>query len=182
MDVYALIKFLHILAAIVWLGGGFCLLVLAIIADQTRDDESLLKVMRWVVMLGNRMFVPAALATLLFGGILVWMAWSITDFWIVLALSGFAASFLLGTLAMKPRADRLTAAADREGASPTVIAQSRALLSIAKFDYVILFMIVAVMVLKPEPGDYGTLASLAIVLVLGGVAFLAPERRAIPAA
>lgn len=177
MDWYALVKFLHVLAAIVWLGGGFCLLVMAVLAERARDDAELLHVMQKVVFLANRMFVPAALATLILGLALTWMAWSITDFWLLLTLACFAASFLLGTVVIKPRADRLTADAARDGASPSVADQCRRLLGIAKFDFIILFMIVAIMVLKPAPDDRALLAAFAAILVAAGLAFLMPLRR-----
>ncbi|MFN3936262.1 MAG: DUF2269 family protein [Gemmobacter sp.] len=176
MDIYALVKFLHIASAMIWIGGGFCLMVIALVADRRADDEGLLRVMQTVVMLGNTLFVPAALLTLLFGSVMVWMAWSVTDFWVMLALGGFATSFLLGSAVMKPHADRLTEAAAREGASPAVIARCRRIVQIAKFDYVILFMITAIMLLKPRPEDYLLLSIFAVVLAGAALLFLLPRR------
>lgn len=180
MDWYTLVKFLHVAAAMIWLGGGFCLMVLAVVASQARDDDSLLRVMQNVVMLGNTLFVPAALATFALGATMVWMAWSFTDFWVLLALGGFALSFVLGIAVMKPHADRLTEAASREGASPAVIEKCRRIIQVAKFDHVLLFMILTVMVLKPAPQDYFVLSSFAVILIVSGLLFLKPGRKAVP--
>lgn len=180
MDLYLAIKLLHVLAAMIWLGGGFCLLIVGIMADRTNDGEELLRLMQTVACLGNRVFVPAALVTLACGIILVWMAWSFADFWVMLALGGFAMSFALGTGVIKPRSDRLSDMASREGASPAVVAQCREIIRHAKLDHVIMFLIVVVMVLKPGPQDHVVLAGMGIFL-LGSAALLARPRRRLPA-
>lgn len=180
MEIYLIVKLLHVLAAMVWLGGGFCLLTIGIIADRTRNAEELLRLMQTIAYLGNRMFVPAALVTLLCGVAMVWVAWSFSEFWIMLALGGFALSFALGTGIIKPRSDRLLAMAAREGASPAVVEQCREVIRHGKLDYVILFLIVVVMVLKPGLQDHALLAAMGVLLA-GSAAFLLGPRSRMPA-
>lgn len=172
MEWHQIVKFLHVASAIIWLGGGFCLVVLAVIAERARDDKELLYAALKVVLLGTRLFIPAALATLLFGVVLTWMAWSFTDFWVLLGLGGFAASFAIGMVLMKPRSDRLSADSAAEGASASVVDQCRRLIGIAKFDLTMMFVIVAVMVLRPTAGDYLVLATMAVILAASAAAFL----------
>lgn len=179
MDLYLAIRLLHVLAAMVWLGGGFCLLIIGVIADRAGKGEELLRLVQTIAYLGNRMFLPAALVTLLAGTAMVWMSWRFTDFWIVIALGGFASSFALGIGVIKPRSDQLAARAAREGASPAVVEQCRELVRRGKLDYVIMFLVVVVMVLKPGPQDHAVLSAMGLFL-LGSAALLLRPRRRLP--
>src|ERR1044071_201266 len=106
MDWYSLFKFLHVSAAILWLGGGFALVALGIAADRARDNEAIGRIVDQVIFLTPRLMIPAAVAAFFFGAITAWLAWSLSYLWIWIGLIGFASTFLMGLLVLKPRADR----------------------------------------------------------------------------
>jgi uncharacterized membrane protein len=172
MEFYPLIKFLHVLFVITWLGGGFVLVLLGLKAQRANSGAELIDVIMHVVYLSNRVFVPAAVLALIFGVTGVIINWSFGDLWVQIGLAGFVLTFLNGAVVMRPRADRVKATIDREGPSPSAIDQSRQILRIAQFDYVMLYIVVADMVIKPSSENYITLIIMAIVLVAGAIFFL----------
>ena len=177
MDWYALVKFIHIAFAIVWLGGGFGLVVLGIRASLAADGAALLTVVKDVVFLANRLFIPSSLVVVACGVAMTILGQSFSILWIDIGLVGFAATFATGLFLLKPIAVRITKGV-AAGAPPAVTAaQCARLLQIAKFDYVMLFVVVADMTLKPSPGDVGLLSVMALVIIAGAVLFLAPRGR-----
>ena len=67
MDLYTLLKLLHVVAAIVWVGGGLSIMVAATLAHLRHDDEGMLRVFSTVPELGRLWFMPASMLTLLSG-------------------------------------------------------------------------------------------------------------------
>lgn len=178
MDWYSLVKFLHVVAAVLWLGGGFALMLLAVRADMAGDTAGTLQAMGAVGQLGNRLFMPASLMTLLFGLIMCifWVGFS--DLWIMIGLAGYATTFLVGTLIFKPTADRMGGMIAKEGVTPAVLDVGRRILRVARFDYSVMLIIVADMVLKPTASDTGILVAMLLVLALGSFAAFVPSREA----
>jgi uncharacterized membrane protein len=170
MDYYFFLKFLHVFLIIIWLGGGFGLVILAIRADRARADAELAHIVQQVIFM-TKVFIPAALAAFVPGIVMVFLTWSFSDLWVIIGLTGFALTFATGMLVLKPRADRIGALIAAEGISPAVVEQSRQILQIAKFDFVMLFIIVADMVIKPTANSTATLAVMAISLVAAAVIF-----------
>jgi uncharacterized membrane protein len=174
MDIYLIFKFLHVLSVIIWLGGGFALVILGVVADMQSNKEALGWVIEQVVFLSPRVFVPASLAALVFGLIAAYLQWGFASLWIVLGLIGFAATFLTGILILKPSAERISAMVAKEGLSDNVVAHGKELLSHVKFDYVVLFAVVFDMVLKPTISDWLPLLIIVVAIVVGGYFFLLP--------
>ena len=170
MDWYALVKFLHVASAVVWVGGGFTLMLMAVRADRASDIDGTLQVMRATADLGNRLFMPASMLTLLFGLIMCWFWVGFTDLWIVVGLAGFAVSALIGSLIFKPTADRMTALIAEQGVTPAALAEGRKIMKIARFDYAVMFVVIALMVLKPTADDALVLGALCLMLLVGAVA------------
>lgn len=166
VDWYTAAKFLHIASAIIWLGGGLCLLILGAFAERAKDDQGLIRIVQYVIFMSNRVFIPFALATLLFGVIMVLLGQSFTDLWIIIGLAGFAWTFGIGIAVIKPGADRITALIARDGLSPDIIERCRHLIAIGKFDFILMFLIVATMVFKPATDDYAILATMVGIIVV----------------
>ena len=170
MDWYSLVKLLHVASAVVWVGGGFTLMLMAVRADRARDVDGTLQVMRATADLGNRLLLPASMLTLLFGLVMCWFWVGFTDLWIVIGLVGFAASAAIGSLVFKPTADRMTALIAEQSVTPAALIEGRRIMRIARFDYAVMFVIVAAMVLKPTAADIATLTAMAVVLAAGAAA------------
>ncbi len=171
MDIYTIFKFLHIVGAIAWIGGGVTLCAMGIFAERARNGEEMLRVLGGIGHMANRWFMPASLLTFICGIVMVvvYNLWS--EAWIVLGLVGFFASFATGHFVLRLRAMAVKKHADA-GNIPAAIAEGRKLLDVAKFDYVMLFMVVADMVLKPSWTDFVSLGFLAAVLAAAGWFFL----------
>ncbi len=188
MSYYEILLFLHVLAAIVWLGGGFALQALVIRAERTDDRVLIKKIAENAGWLAQRLFIPSSLAVLVLGILLtIEGPWGFGDLWIVLGLAGYAASFLTGILFLEPEGKRIDTAMSTHGpASPQAAHHIRRINVVQRMEMAILFLVVAVMAIKPTGDDTGTLL-LGVAIVLATLAVgvrglsarpAAPEARA----
>jgi uncharacterized membrane protein len=164
MSTYELVVFFHVTAAIVWLGSALLSVVLDLKAARSGDPTEMQRVGADGEWLAPRLFIPASLATLLFGALAVADGpWSFRTLWVDLGLAGFAASFASGMTVIKPTAEKLKRAAEEHGAaSPEARRYARRLSLVSRLELVVVFAVVAVMVSKPYSGDTGTLVGLAV--------------------
>jgi hypothetical protein len=69
-----------------------------------------------------------------------------------------------------------------EGRESEAVEQGMALLRVSKFDYTIILMVIALMVLKPTWADIVPLGAMAAIIAVAGVSFLAlPPKATDPA-
>lgn len=98
--VYDWLKFVHILAAMVWVGG---LVVLGVLAEQvlrSGEREPIARLVKSLGVIGPLVFAPSMLAVL---GLGIWLvidseAWDFGQTWVWLALVLFAAAFVIGAI------------------------------------------------------------------------------------
>lgn len=178
MTRYELLVFLHVSCAIIWLGANFVLNLLVVKAGRSGDPLELSRLAEANKWLAPRMFIPVSMLTLVFGVLLVADGpWTFAQLWIVLGLSGFAATFLIGIGFLEPESKRLDAAVAAAGpASPEAQRHTRRLILVARLDLALLFAIVAVMASKPATEDTWTLVGLGAVLVAAWIALAAVSR------
>ena len=177
MDIYEFVKFLHVASAIVWVGGGFAFIVLATVAQRQNNNDDYVRIVRYVVYLSPRFFIPASLAALVFGVVAAWIEWSFADLWIDLGIAGWFSTFVTGNFLIRPRAEKIEATVARTGVTDQAVAIGRQLLNIARFDFLVLFVIVANMVIKPTLADWIVLLVMAAVIVAGAFLFIMPAVR-----
>ena len=181
MSFYELLLFGHIVAAIIWLGSGVLLDVLAFKAERAHDDEGLRRVASDSADLSLKLFLPSSLTVLVLGLLLVADGpWSFGDLWVVLGLAGYLATFLTGILVMKPGSEHVDEIVTRDGMTTEARTAIRKLLAKGQVDSVVLYVVVAVMVLKPTGDDVGVLAVMAAVVV-AGLVYAGARLRAIDA-
>jgi uncharacterized membrane protein len=151
VDRYELLKFVHVSAAIVWLGGGVLIQFFASRALASSDPVRVVALTRDVEWVGNRIFLPSALVVVVLGFVLVWDGpWDLGMTWIWLSLVIFAISFVLGVAFFTPESKRIGNQIEAEGpASPAVQVRIARILKLSRFDLVLLFAIVFLMVTKP---------------------------------
>lgn len=176
MDLYTVFKFLHVLAAIAWVGGGFTLLVASMLAERAEGESALFKILEIMNLLGKSWFVPASFLTVVFGAITATFGGMWGDFWVLLGLAGFASTFFTGLLIIEPTGKRL-ATLVAEARPEEAIAQGKKLLQIARFDYTVMFVVILDMVFKPGWTDFVTIAVMALIVAAGAVAFLGIGQR-----
>jgi uncharacterized membrane protein len=176
MSYYEVLLFLHIAAAAVWLGSGFFLQMLVFRAGKAGDAPLLQGIASNSGWMAQRIFIPASLVVLVVGILLtIEGPWSFGDLWIVLGLTGYAFSFLVGILFIEPEGKRIAkamAAGDQGRAAFHV----NRINTVSRIELVVLYLVVAVMALKPTGDDTGTLV-LAAALLLAALAYWAPKLR-----
>jgi uncharacterized membrane protein len=148
---YDTLKFLHVLAAITWVGGNIYAQVLATKVIGQGDPVHLGRLAKDLGDLGNRLLLPAAISVLVFG---VWLvavsAWNFTDPWILIGLTGVGMTIVTGAFFIGPEAGRLVAlVAERDPADPQIQRRIRRIVAISRIDLVVLVLVVADMVFKP---------------------------------
>lgn len=177
MSYYDALLTLHILAATVWIGGGFMLLLLVHRGQTTRDEALLTRIAENSKWLAQRLFIPSSLAVLVLGILLtIEGPWGFGDLWIVLGLVGYAASFLVGILFLEPEGSRIAAAMAEHGpASWQARRGIDRINAVQRGEMTILLLVVAVMAIKPSGDDVATLviggAIVAVTLALATRAF-----------
>lgn len=177
MDLYLLLKLVHILGAIVWVGGASVLTLLVMLLDRKGDDLATLTSLDYIGTLGSRVFAPVGLLTILTGLTLGWLGgWGFAA-WTVLAALTVACTFLLGALVLGPASERTVRIWKQEGDLAAAMALGRRALRLTKLDLGAQFAIIALMVLKPGWTDPLLIVPAAI-LGLGVLAYAlgAPRR------
>lgn len=148
MDAFEIYKFLHVSAAIVWIGGG---VFGAILTERAKaaTHEHRLGIARDMAVVSGRVFGPAALLTLVFGILMVVTTDAITfgQTWVVVGLVAIGLSFVLGAGILGPQSARLVAALEER--DETALDRLRRVALVSYADLLILLVAVWVMVTKP---------------------------------
>ena len=181
MDFYTIFKFLHVLCAVAWVGGGLTLLAASIMALLASDRAGMFAGLAVMNRLGKAWFVPTSFLTVIFGAVTATFGGMWGELWVILGLAGFASTFFTGLLLLEPTGRKIGALIEA-GRDDDAMAAGRRLLSISKFDYTIMLMVILDMVLKPGFGDLSVLAVMAIVVIAGAAIFLRPLLTRSPAA
>jgi uncharacterized membrane protein len=100
MDLEPWLHLLHVLPAVIWVGGGVTLSVIAIRARRSADPLVLRDFAGLLSYVGMRVFTPAVVIVLVSG---VWLVaqsseWSFTQLWVLLALGALVVAFLIGAI------------------------------------------------------------------------------------
>jgi uncharacterized membrane protein len=168
MTFYELLLLLHVAAAIVWLGAGFLMHVLAHRAERADDPIAMGALLTDMGSLADRLFIPASLIVLLAGiGLTIDGPWSFGDLWIVLALAGYAITFVTGAGILGPRTQRIGPMLESGTAGPSVLGELKAFFAVARLDFLVLVLILVTMVVKPTGDDVAVLVGMALVLAVG---------------
>jgi hypothetical protein len=157
-------------------------MLLAVRADRAGNIEGVLQAMRATGELGNRFFAPMSMLTLLFGLIMCGFWVGFSDLWVLIGLAGYTMTFCIGMFIFKPTADRMAGMIARDGVTPAALAQGQRILRAAHFDYSVMLVIIAAMVLKPTVHDIVILAGMALVLATGVALAVGKGRRMVPSA
>jgi uncharacterized membrane protein len=148
---YSIYKALHVIAAVVWVGGDVTLTTLGIVFERRGDRETLATLGKLGAWVGVRVYTPAAFAVFAFGVMLVEKgAWGWGQVWIDLALAGWAIATGVGVLFVGPELGRIDRDAARFGPDSDAVARRvKRLFTVFRFDTVLLILIVLDMTAKP---------------------------------
>jgi len=148
---YSTFKAVHVGFAVIWVGGGFLLTLLGLIAERQRDPVQMAVIAKQAALVGERLFSPASGIVLAAGiAMMVNLNWGWGHFWIVAGLIGFASTFVTGIGFLAPRAKRLHELMQTAGpTAPETQAAISEILLIARIDIAVLLLVVVDMVTKP---------------------------------
>ena len=151
-DSYELLKALHVIAIVIWVGGDVTLTTLGIVFERRRDGETMAALGKMGAWIGTRIYTPALFAAFGFGVALVQkggFGWG--RFWIDFALAGWAVAATVGVGFVGPELGRIDHAARQFGpGSAEVGRRVQRLFTIFRFDTVLLILIVLDMTAKPS--------------------------------
>jgi uncharacterized membrane protein len=148
---YYVFKMLHVGAAVVWVGGGLFITIIALLAELTNDDDQLLQIGHWAEVVAGRLFPVMSFVVLGFGfGMISNADIPYDQFWLIFGLVAWGISAATGILFLGPESKRLNKVAAEHGPkSPQAQARLRRILLVARLDVALMFLIVFDMVVKP---------------------------------
>jgi uncharacterized membrane protein len=148
---YGLFKAIHVTFAVLWVGGGTMITILAIVAERSNDPLQIANVSRQAATVGEKFFAPVGLVTFLMGiAMMINTDWGWSKFWVVVGLVGYAATFLVGIALIAPTAKKLHGVIEASGPThPAAIALIKRIMLITRVDTALLIIVVLDMVTKP---------------------------------
>jgi uncharacterized membrane protein len=148
---YEFLLFVHIVGAVVWIGGGSVMHIIGRRALASDDGQRIHDVSKEINHIAMRLYPPVSLLLLVAGILLVdEVGADFGDTWIVLGLAGWLFSFVVGVGYYGPQDKRLQAlVAERGPTDPGVAANIRAALNVNVVELTILFLVILDMVVKP---------------------------------
>jgi uncharacterized membrane protein len=148
---YSAFKAVHVIAAVLWIGGGFLLMLLGIAAERKRDPVELATVARQAAMVGEKFFAPAGIVVVAMGiAMMVNTNWGWGKFWVIAGLVGYAITFTIGVGVLSPMTKKIAALTEEKGpADPETAAAITRVLQIVRIDVAMLLLVVVDMVVKP---------------------------------
>lgn len=151
MDLYELFKTIHVIAAVMWVGGVILSQVYAAVAFGSGEKTRVLGFIRIQAWLGKRYFAPASVVLILAGiAMVIESGWEFADIWIVMGITLWVASVIIGAGFLTPRSEKLTVELEQKGLDdPGVQGLADQLALLSRADLVILLLVVIVMVVKP---------------------------------
>lgn len=137
LGVYNVLKLIHILAAIVWVGGGVFAQIYVTKLYREPDRSRVMAFAREVEKLGLQVFMPASIVVLIMGVVMVAYspAWHLTQLWILLGLGGIVSTIVIGTAFLGPEAGRIARlGAERGQDDPELLQRVKRIFTISRID------------------------------------------------
>jgi uncharacterized membrane protein len=148
---YSVFKAVHVLFAVIWVGGGASIMIHAIRAQSAHDPEGIVTVAKQAAFMGEKVFAPVGLVTFLMGiAMMINTSWGWGHFWIVAGLIGYASTFVVGIAFLSPMAKKIDRSAEENGPThPETLALINRIMLVARFDIAVLMLVVLDMATKP---------------------------------
>jgi uncharacterized membrane protein len=173
MTWYTFFKSVHVLAAVIWVGGAAMIQFYAFRVLRTDDGPRQAAFAKDTEVIAMRVISPTSLILFLAAiGLMVNGHWAWGQNWVTLGLVAFGLSFLIGVGFLGPESGRISKTIAAEGPdSPAAQARIRRILAVSRAELVVLLTVIWNMVVKPT-GQPGWFWGAVVVTVLGVVAVL----------
>jgi uncharacterized membrane protein len=147
---YATWKALHVLMAIIWIGGGLMIQLFAFRVLKENDPGRMASFTKDVEFIGMRTFVPSSLILVVLGFVLMHQGNWAWHFWAIFAIVVWALSFVSGAFWLGPESGRIgKLIEERGGVDAEVKRRVERLLLTSRVELVLIALIAMDMVLKP---------------------------------
>jgi uncharacterized membrane protein len=147
---YELWLFVHISAAVVWIGGATVAQVFGVLAKRSGDPAQGAAFGQAMAFIGPKVFAPASLVVLVSGVFLTEDGnWDWSEPFVWLGIVGWAVVAFTAFAYLTRAMGRVGARMAAEGPSPDLGAEVDRLVLLARVLILVLFAIVFVMVVKP---------------------------------
>ena len=150
-DTYNILQAVHVLAAVVWVGGSVTLNVMSTRLEAAGDPVRLMAFARDTEWMGKRIYLPSSIAVLVFGVLAVIVGEiGFSTLWVAIGVIGIVFTALTGSLFIGPESKTLADLAEQRGVDdPDVQRRIARLFKVARIDLVVLLVVVVDMVVKP---------------------------------
>jgi len=143
-------KAVHVLMAIVWIGGALMIQLFAFRIFRESDGRRIAEFANDVEFISMRTFIPASLILVILGFVLVHMGHWQWTFWLVFAIVIWAISFISGAAYLGPESGRIAKLIEaRGGVDAEVQTRIERVLLHARVETVLIALLAMDMVLKP---------------------------------
>jgi uncharacterized membrane protein len=150
LTLYTLFKYVHIVSAIVWIGGVITLSILQFRIVRSSNAQAVQALSKESNFYGRAVVGPAAALTLIAGIITATrMGVSFNSLWIIWGFIAIFFSFILGTTFTRITTNRLSYLTTTGASSQQVNAVQNRLAILSSLDILLLLSAVAAMVFKP---------------------------------
>lgn len=152
MTIYELLKLIHILGAITWVGTSIEQQLVGARAMSSKERGRLAHFVDEADWVGVRIMTPAALVVVVAGILMVIESgWNFTDTWVLIGIGLFILTSLNGMVLLTPQTKKLKPVISERGEDdPGVKALVKRITLASRVDLLILIAIVADMVIKPD--------------------------------
>jgi uncharacterized membrane protein len=142
--------FIHVLMAIVWVGGALNLQIIGTRLQLANDPLQMAKFARQVEWVGTRVLSPASILILIAGVVMTLDRWDFEQLWIIIGMAGFLYSFVNGAFFLGPMSGKTGKLMEERGAEDQQVQSNlRRIFTLARIELVILFVVVWAMTMKP---------------------------------
>ncbi|MEX0988703.1 MAG: DUF2269 family protein [Actinomycetota bacterium] len=144
--------YIHIVCAVVWVGGAVFAQVLAIRAERSTDPSEIVRTGKSIEFVGQRLFIPASVILFLAG---VWLVIDSAGYdfeqpWIAIAIVLWLTSALVGSLYLGPTSKKISLAFEAEGpTSASGTAMMKRVFLVSRIELLGLLLVIGLMVFKP---------------------------------
>jgi hypothetical protein len=142
--------FVHVLMAIVWVGGNIHLQIIGARLNAANDPIQLAGFSRQAEWIGTRVLTPAAVLIVIAGVFMVLDQWDFEQLWIIIGIAGFLYSFINGATLLGPLSGKTAKLIEERGAEDAQVQTNiRRLFLYGRIELVILIVVVWAMTMKP---------------------------------
>lgn len=148
--VYKLLLLIHIVSAVIWVGGAFAAQALAWMISRSDDPMELPRFGKRLEALGSYVFMPVAVVLFVAGAWMTFLRWSFAQPWVAVAIGLWVLSAVAGALFLGPSAKRAAALFETEGAGSVAGRQIiDRMLIVSRVELLSFAVIIVLMVFKP---------------------------------